>query len=108
MTLRQRGQLAAPPKPGTVVTAEQHDPVKEKSLKEELQGVFVVNSGKAEFREVKTGITGSTDVEVLDGVKEGDEIVTGTYQVLRSLRNDAKVKIDNKPVTATPGPGTSS
>ncbi len=107
MTLRQRGQLAPPTKPGTVVAAE-HNPAKEKAMKEELQGVFVVENGKAEFREVKTGITGATDVEVLDGVKEGDQIVTGSYQVLRSIRNDAKVKIDNKPVTATPNPGTSS
>ena len=35
---------------------------------------------------VKTGITGTTDIEVLDGLKEGDEIVTGSYKVLRTLK----------------------
>ena len=46
---------------------------------------------------MKTGITGATDIEVLSGLKEGDEIVTGSYQVIRTIRNEAKVKVDNKP-----------
>jgi HlyD family secretion protein len=32
---------------------------------------------------------------VLSGLKEGDEIITGSYKVLRTLRNGASVKIDN-------------
>ncbi len=60
--------------------------------KEELQGVFVVEDGKARFRQVKTGITGVTEIEVLDGLKEGDIIVTGTYRVLRELRHLAQVR----------------
>ena len=51
---------------------------------------------KAEFRKVETGITGATDIEVLSGLKEGDEIVTGSYQVIRTMRNEAKIKVDNK------------
>ena len=57
---------------------------------------FVVSGEKAQFRKVETGITGSTDIEVLDGLKEGEEIVTGSYKTIRTLRNDAKVKVDNK------------
>jgi len=45
---------------------------------------------------VKTGISGSTDVEVLDGLKEGEQILTGSYQVIRTVRNQARVKVDNK------------
>jgi len=45
---------------------------------------------------VTTGITGATDIEVLDGLKDGDEIITGTYQVIRTIRNEAQVKVDNK------------
>ena len=64
--------------------------------KEEIQGVFVVlPTKKVEFRTVETGITGSTDIEVKSGLKEGDEIVTGSYKVLRTLRNGAGVKVDN-------------
>ena len=69
-----------------------------------MQGVFVVRNGKAEFREVETGITGATDIEVLSGLKDGDEIVTGSYQVIRTIRNEAKVKVDNKPPAMSPVP----
>jgi HlyD family secretion protein len=94
LTIRQKGQLQ-PIKPGQKPVT---DPAALKAAKEELQGVFIVQGGKAVFREVKTGISGSTDIEVLPGVlREGDEIVTGSYQVIRTIRNDAKVKIDNKP-----------
>jgi HlyD family secretion protein len=58
--------------------------------------VFVIASGKAEFRKVETGITGATDIEVLNGLKDGDEIVTGSYQVIRTIRNEAQIKVDNK------------
>ena len=46
-------------------------------------------SGKlrAVFVPVTTGITGATDIEVLTGLKQGDEIVTGRYQVLRALKS---------------------
>jgi HlyD family secretion protein len=63
--------------------------------KEELTGVFVIRNHKVEFVTVETGITGTTDIEVTNGLKEGDEIVTGSYKVLRSLKNGASVKIDN-------------
>ena len=44
---------------------------------------------------MQTGITGTTDIEVLSGLKPGDEIVTGSYKVLRTLRPGASVKVDN-------------
>ena len=52
------------------------------------------------FRKVETGITGATDIEVLSGLKEGDEIITGSYKVIRTMRNEAEVKVDNKPPAA--------
>jgi HlyD family secretion protein len=104
LTIRQRGDLEQP-KPGTTSTAQaatKPDPAAEKARKEEIQGVFVVNAGKAEFRKVETGITGATDIEVLTGLKPGDQIVTGSYQVIRTIKNGAMVKVDNKaPVAAT-------
>ena len=63
--------------------------------KEEIQGVFVIRDRKAEFLPVQTGITGTTDIEVLSGLKPGDEIVTGSYKVLRTLRPGTSVKVDN-------------
>jgi len=96
LTVRQRGDLEPERKDGNVQAAVNADPERQKKLKEELQGVFVVRNGVAEFREVKTGITGATDIEVLSGLKEGEEIVIGSYKAIRTLRNQAKVKVDNK------------
>ena len=98
LTIRQKGDLEPKPKNGAVVQAQaaKFDPAAEKARKEEIQGVFVVSGNKAQFRKVETGITGATDIEVLSGLKEGDEIVTGSYQVIRTIKPDASVKVDNK------------
>jgi HlyD family secretion protein len=97
LTVRQRGDLAPIDKNKNVQAAPKLDPMAEKAKKEELQGVFLVRNGKAEFQKVVTGITGATDIEVLSGINEDDQIVTGSYKVIRTLRNSAKVKVDNTP-----------
>ncbi len=96
LTVRQRGDLVPEAKAAAVKADDKPDPATVKKNKEELQGVFVVRNGAAQFHEVKTGITGTTDIEVLDGIKDGEEIITGSYKVIRTLRNEAKVKIDNR------------
>jgi len=97
LTVRQKGDLEAPKPVGTgAQAATKLTPAEEKARKEEIQGVFVVAGGKAQFRKVETGITGATDIEVLSGLKEGDQIITGTYQVIRTIKNEAQVKVDNK------------
>jgi HlyD family secretion protein len=72
------------------------------------QGVFVVVNEKgklrAKFVPVTTGITGATDIEVLSGLTEGQEIVTGPYKTLRALKNGSLVKRDTvKPAPTTGG-----
>lgn len=94
LTVRQKGDLEPTPA-GGVKAAAAVDPVAEKAKKEELQGVFVVSQGKAIFRKVDTGITGATDIEVTGGLNESDELITGSYKVIRTIRNDAKVKVEN-------------
>ena len=99
LTVRQKGDLE--PKPAGsgsgAQAATKIDPAAEKARKEEVQGVFVIgNKGQAVFHKVETGITGATDIEVLSGLKENDQIITGTYQVIRTIRNEAQVKVDNK------------
>ncbi len=96
LTVRQRGDLQPADKNGSVQAASKIDPAAEKAKKEELQGVFVIRNGRAEFVQVATGITGTTDIEVQSGLNEGDRIVTGPYKVIRTLRNDVKIKVDNK------------
>jgi HlyD family secretion protein len=97
LTVRQKGQLEPKPAAGKAPPkATKPDPVAEKAKKEEIQGVFVVADGKAAFRKVETGITGATDIEVVNGLNDGDTIITGTYQVIRTILNEAQVKVDNK------------
>lgn len=96
LTIRQRSDLE-PKSKGASVEAAAPSKEKAKKSKEEIQGVFVIRNRKAVFVPVETGITGTTDIEVTGGLKEGDEIVTGSYKVLRTLRNDAPIKIDNAP-----------
>src|SRR6202050_4093644 len=62
---------------------------------DDLQGVFVIRNKKAVFVPVATGITGTTEIEVLQGLKDGDEVITGSYKVLRTLRPGSSVKVDN-------------
>ncbi|HEY2385302.1 MAG TPA: efflux RND transporter periplasmic adaptor subunit [Terriglobia bacterium] len=62
--------------------------------KVEKEGVFTLKDGVALFRPVKTGITGTTDIEILEGLSENDNVVTGPYQVLRTLQDNTRIKID--------------
>ena len=99
LTLRTKDQIDAQNNPpGSVHAAE--PTAKEAASKskrdDEVQGVFVIRNKKAMFVPVATGITGTTDIEVLDGLKEGDEVITGSYKVLRTLRPGSSVKVDNK------------
>jgi len=98
LTVRQKGDIQArkPKEPAPT------DPAALKAMKEELQGVFVVNGEKAEFRKVDTGITGATEIEVTGGLNPGEQIVTGSYKVIRTMRNDTKIKVDNKVPEAPP------
>jgi len=99
LTLRTKDQIDAQNNPpGSVHAAEPAaKEVASKSKKDdEVQGVFVIRNKKAMFVPVATGITGTTDIEVLDGLKEGDEVITGSYKVLRTLRPGSSVKVDNK------------
>ena len=102
LTVRTKGDLEAKKDEGKGGNPSGTvDPAVEKARKEEVQGVFVIEGEKARFRKVDTGITGSTDIEVVNGLKEGEQIITGSYKVIRTLRNDARVKVDNKaPVKA--------
>jgi len=69
-----------------------------------VQGVYVVEKDargklRAKFVPVTTGITGATDIEVLSGLTEGQEIVTGPFKTLRALKSGSLVKRDTvKPV----------
>jgi HlyD family secretion protein len=94
LTIRRQEDLETNEKGSVQAAAPQKDAPKDKK-NEEIQGVFVIHNKKAEFVPVQTGVSGTTDIEVLSGLKDGDEIVTGSYKVLRTMKPGTSVKIDN-------------
>jgi HlyD family secretion protein len=68
------------------------DTLRAKFKKKEAEGVFVVRNGIATFRPVRTGVAGEEYFEVIDGLREGETIVGGTYQAIRDLKDGAKVR----------------
>jgi HlyD family secretion protein len=76
-----------------VVDEKEGDKVKTKSDKK-LECVFVKVGDKAKIRIVKTGIQDDTNIEILSGLKKGDEVITGPYvTVSKDLNSGDKVKI---------------
>ncbi|QMV17548.1 biotin/lipoyl-binding protein [Granulicella sp. 5B5] len=77
-------------------TAAPTDPGKAVPL---VQGVYLLvdekNRLRVKFVPVTTGVTGTTDIQVLSGLKPGDELVTGRYKTLRILKSGLAVKRDN-------------
>jgi HlyD family secretion protein len=94
LTVRTQADLT--PKPSTMNSVQAAgSPIDASKQKEEIQGVFVIHNKKADFVPVETGISGTTDIEVLNGLHEGDEVITGSYKVLRTVKPGTSVKIDN-------------
>jgi Multidrug resistance efflux pump len=61
-----------------------------------IRGVYVVQNNKAMFKPVTTGITGENDIEIVSGLNEGEEIITGPYRQLRNLKDDMAIKREDK------------
>ncbi|MDP9120320.1 MAG: efflux RND transporter periplasmic adaptor subunit, partial [Acidobacteriota bacterium] len=74
----------APHKPGTVVPA---------GAPREVEGVYLMGGGKARFQPVKTGLMGELTVEVLQGLKGGETLITGPFKALRTLKPDDVVEV---------------
>lgn len=68
------------------------DTLRARFTKKEAEGVFVVRDGLATFRPVRVGVAGDEYFEVVDGLREGETIVAGTYQAIRDLKDGAKVR----------------
>lgn len=82
---------SASPKPATAPAA-----LKAGESRKEVEGVFLVQNGRAVFTPVKVGIAGEKYFEVLSGLKEGDEVIIGPPTTARTLKEGDEVK-------ATPG-----
>jgi HlyD family secretion protein len=58
--------------------------------------VFLVRSGRAEFVPIKMGIAGDKYFEVLSGLKDNDQVITGPYNSVRGMADGDLVRIDNR------------
>ncbi len=80
---------------------------KAKPKEEELKEIVFVLSGenkdKAEIKEVKTGISDFEHIEIISGINEGDEVVSGPFlAVSKTLKNGALVKTEKKRESGKP------
>lgn len=65
-----------------------------KTANEKKEVVFVVDNGIAKAVPVKTGISDDTNIEILSGLEEGQQVVSGSYKALSvTLKNGSKIKI---------------
>jgi HlyD family secretion protein len=64
--------------------------------RKESEGVFLLRDGAAVFVPVKTGIAGDKYFEVLEGLKAGDQVVTGPFNSVRNLKDGDEARIEQK------------
>jgi HlyD family secretion protein len=58
--------------------------------------VWVVQDGKVQAKQVKTGIQSETHIEIIEGLHEDDEVVTGSYRAIsKDLANGTVITVDN-------------
>ncbi len=86
-------------KPAVTTASTQQQELKPGQTRKETEGVFVARGGKAEFVPVKTGIAGDKYFEVLSGLNQGDQVITGPFASVRNLRDGTAVVIDKNAVS---------
>ena len=94
LTVRQEKDLKGYAEEADSASADSITVKKEKSS--EVEGVFVVVDGRAEFRQIKIGVAGQTHFEILSGLEEGDKVVSGNFRAIRDLKDGQRVKITKK------------
>ena len=62
--------------------------------RKETEGVFVLRNGRAEFVPITVGIAGDRYFEVLSGLKDGDQVITGPYNSVRGMADGDQVKVE--------------
>jgi HlyD family secretion protein len=62
--------------------------------------VFVVENNKAKMKEVKTGLSDDNYIQIKEGLKDGEKVVSGSYRAIsRELNDGSKVKLEEKKST---------
>jgi HlyD family secretion protein len=67
-----------------------------KQSNESFEVVFIHKNGKAKLIVVKTGIQDDDNIEILEGLKENDEVIVGPYNLVsKKLQNAEKIQINS-------------
>src|SRR5262245_6119205 len=96
VTARRDGATAIPLQALIVRDVEKKDKAPAVGRAETEEGVYTIKDGKLEFKKVKTGIAGELLIEVTDGPKPGQELVTGPFKVPRSVKDGDRVIIEKE------------
>ncbi len=67
-------------------------PATKGSKPQDEEGVFINDKGAAKFVPVTTGLSGESDIEIVKGLKEGQELITGPFKALRDIKDGSKVQ----------------
>jgi HlyD family secretion protein len=94
ITAEKKGVLAVPI--SALVLRDKAGEGKDKKEAGEEEGVYTVEAGRVKFQPVTKGIAGGMNMEIVSGLKEGQEIVTGPYSALRELKDGTLIKNDEK------------
>jgi HlyD family secretion protein len=104
LVYNEEGQIIKPPredkrrraaKAATATTQE----LPPGQTRKETEGVFVIRDNRAEFAPLKVGIAGDKFFEVLSGLNDGDQVITGPYSSVRGMAEGDLVKVDNNTTT---------
>jgi HlyD family secretion protein len=68
-----------------------------------IKGVYILDGNKAKFVAVETGITGESDIEIIGGLPDKAEVITGPSRILRTLKDGTVVKKQEKKPGAPDG-----
>jgi len=98
----QRAKTLAVPISALVLRDKPNAPADAPGAAREEEGVYAVEAGRVKFAPVVKGITGGMNIEIVSGLREGQEIVSGPYASLRGLKDGVLVRPDAKKDAKTP------
>jgi HlyD family secretion protein len=101
LTLMDSSEFERIPMEGEEVQQEEDGSPREtgesgRAASEPIEGVYVLDGDRVRFRPVEVGIAGDNYFEVLDGLEEGETVVSGTYQAIRELEDGALVSVEGQ------------
>ena len=96
LVVDREGTVVAPsPSANPAAAASSSAPLLPGQRRQEIEGVFIVNGGRASFVAVKTGIAGEKYFEVLSGLRPGMQVITGPFASVRTLKDGDVVRLDS-------------